>query len=183
MESIERAIRNAFTKADAHNPATRQRIYESAWGAHERALAANTALSDGQKEQRRQKLKDAISRIEEEFKTGGEANDRREPSLDAPRREDPILGRSTEEASPTLDTGDIRATSRQKKRSSADLGYEGGVSRKNRTKKKRHSPFYSYGIPALVLAVAAFIGYSLYNSFIDLGRGPKIGRASCRERV
>ncbi len=38
--------------------------------------------------------------------------------------------------------------------------------------KKRHSPFYSYGIPALVLAVAAFIGYSLYNSFIDLSRGP-----------
>ncbi|EEZ06458.1 conserved hypothetical protein, partial [Brucella ceti M490/95/1] len=64
MESIERAIRNAFAKADAHNPATRQRIYESAWGAHERAMATNTALSAAQKEQRREKLKDAISRIE-----------------------------------------------------------------------------------------------------------------------
>jgi hypothetical protein len=44
LESIERAIRNAFAKADAHNPATRQRIYEAAWGAHERALTTNTAL-------------------------------------------------------------------------------------------------------------------------------------------
>ncbi|MHC5232402.1 hypothetical protein [Brucella sp. LJL56] len=172
MESIERAIRNAFAKADAHNPATRQRIYESAWGAHERALATNTALSDAQKEERRQKLKDAISRIEQEFKTGSSTEDRREPSLGASFREDPVLGGRAEEASPALDTGDIRATSRQKKRSSADLGYEGGVSRKDRRKKKRHSPFYSYGIPALVLAVAAFIGYSLYNSFIDLSRGP-----------
>ena len=172
MESIERAIRNAFAKADAHNPATRQRIYESAWGAHERALATNTALSDAQKEQRRQNLKDAISGIEQEFKTdGGRASARREPTLDAPLREDPVLG-GVEETSPALDSSDIRATSRQKKRSNADLGYEGGVSRKDRRKKKRHSPFYSYGIPALVLAVAAFIGYSLYNSFIDLSSRP-----------
>ncbi|KAB2709607.1 hypothetical protein FHW20_002262 [Ochrobactrum intermedium] len=172
MESIERAIRNAFAKADAHNPATRQRIYESAWGAHERALATNAALSDAQKEQRRQNLKDAISGIEQEFKTGGETSARHEPTLDAPQGEDPVLGGRVEETSPALDTGDIRATSRQKKRSNADLGYEGGVSRKDRRKKKRHSPLYSYGIPALVLAVAAFIGYSLYNSFIDLSSGP-----------
>lgn len=125
MESIERAIRNAFAKADAHNPATRQRIYESAWGAHERALATNTALSDGQKEQRRQKLKDAISGIEQEFKTGTDTSNRREPSLDAPHREDPVLGDRTEDAAPALDTGDIRATARQTKRSNADLGYEG----------------------------------------------------------
>ncbi|MBB5703275.1 hypothetical protein FHS76_003175 [Ochrobactrum daejeonense] len=172
MESIERAIRNAFTKADAHNPATRQRIYESAWGAHERALATNTALSDAQKEQRRQKLKAAISGIEQEFRVGGSTTDRREPSLDTPLHNDPILGGTAAEAAPALDTGDIRGTSRQKKRSAAELGYEGGVSRKDRKKKKRHSPFYSYGIPALVLVVAGFIGYSLYNSFIDMGRGP-----------
>ncbi len=172
LESIERAIRNAFAKADAYNPATRQRIYESAWGAHERALATNTALSDAQKEQRRQKLKDAISGIEQEFKTGEDKSARHEPTLDAPLREDPVLGDRVEQTSPALDTGDIRSTSRQKKRSNSDLGYEGGVSRKDRRKKKRHSPFYSYGIPALVLAVAAFIGYSLYNSFIDLSRGP-----------
>ena len=172
MESIERAIRNAFAKADAYNPAIRQRIYESAWGAHERALATNTALSDTQKQQRRQKLKDVISGIEREFKTGGETSGRQEPILDAPQREDPVLGGRVEETSPAFDTDDIRATARQKKRSNADLGYEGGVSRKDRGKKKRRSPFYSYGIPTLVLVVAAFVGYSLYNSFIDLSRGP-----------
>src|SRR5690606_9114842 len=118
------------------------------------------------------KLKDAISGIEQEFKTGADTSNRREPSLDAPHREDPVLGGRAEDAAPALDTGDIRATARQTKRSNADLGYEGGVSRKDRRKKKRHSPFDSYVIPALVLVVAAFIGYSLYNSFIDLSRGP-----------
>ncbi len=174
MEGIERAIRNAFAKADAHNPAIRQRIYESAWGAHERALATNTALSSSQKEQRRQKLKDAISRIEQEFDIRYQDGEtQREPSLDAPQRADPVLGPAAAESAPALDSGDIRKTSK-KRRSAADLGYEGGVSRKDR-RKKRHSPFYSYGIPALVLFVAAFIGYSLYNSLSDLGRGPSSG--------
>ncbi|MBC2887003.1 hypothetical protein H7Q97_16585 [Ochrobactrum sp. CM-21-5] len=168
MESIERAIRNAFAKADAHNPTTRQRIYESAWGAHERALAANVALSDMQKEQRRNKLKDAISRIEQEFAPHRETETRGEPSLDAPRRNDPVLGSEIQESTPSIDTGDIRASTK-KKPGKADLGYEGGVARKDR-RKKRRSPFYSYGIPALVLVVAAMIGYSLYNSFGDFRR-------------
>lgn len=174
MESIERAIRNAFAKADAHNPATRQRIYESAWGAHERAMATNTALSAAQKEQRREKLKDAISRIEEEFaKRHQDGEAQREPSLDSPHQNDPVLGSSMAESTPVLDSGDIRPMSR-KKRPAADLGYEGGTLRKDH-KKKRHSPFYSYGIPALVLLVAVMIGYSLYNSLSDLGRGPSTG--------
>ncbi|TMV06153.1 hypothetical protein [Brucella haematophila] len=174
MDSIERAIRNAFAKADAYNPATRQRIYESAWGAHERALAANTALSDAQKEQRRQKLKDAISDIEQEFSAPRQSEEQGEPSLDAPHRDDPVLGGAAAVGgAPALDTGDIRSRASKKKGGSADLGYEGGVSRKEkRGKKKRHSPFYSYGIPALVLFVAVMIGYSLYSSFIDLSRGP-----------
>ncbi len=169
MESIERAIRNAFAKADAHNPATRQRIYEAAWGAHERALTTNTALSEEQKKQRRQKIKDAISDIEAEFKTG-QAASRQEPSLDAPSSSDPLLGDDVYQAGPAPDTADIRTSSKKGKRASADLGYEAGVSRKDRKKKKR-SPLVSVGIPVMVIVILGLIGFSLYNSFADFTRG------------
>ncbi|MEK1891681.1 MAG: hypothetical protein AAAB35_29810 [Phyllobacterium sp.] len=72
MEAIEQAIRNALAKSDAKNPAIRQKIYESAWGAHERSLAANGALDENQREDRREMLKAAITRIEDEVQaTGG----------------------------------------------------------------------------------------------------------------
>ena len=170
MESIERAIRNAFAKSDAHNPATRQRIYEAAWGAHERALTSNAALSEEQKQQRRQKIKDAISEIEAEFKSGRATSAQHEPSLGVPHSSDPVLGGSDFEAGPALDTADIRSASKKDKRASADLGYEAGVARKDR-KKKRSSPLISVGIPVLVIVVLGLIGFSLYNSFADFTRG------------
>ncbi|OYR13038.1 hypothetical protein [Brucella thiophenivorans] len=170
MESIERAIRNAFAKSDAHNPATRQRIYEAAWGAHERALTSNAALSEEQKQQRRQKIKDAISEIEAEFKSGRPTSAQHEPSLGVPHSSDPVLGGNDFEAGPALDTADIRSTSKKDKRAAADLGYEAGVARKDR-KKKRSSPLISVGIPVLVIIVLGLIGFSLYNSFADFTRG------------
>ncbi len=133
MESIERAIRNAFAKSDAHNPVTRQRIYEAAWGAHERALTANAALSEDQKQQRRQKIKAAISEIEAEFKSGSAANAKREPSLDAPESSDPVLGEGVRSWSCARYSRYSRNLEK-KKRGSADLGYEAGVSRKDRKK-------------------------------------------------
>ncbi|MCX2698107.1 MULTISPECIES: hypothetical protein [Ochrobactrum] len=170
MESIERAIRNAFAKSDAHNPATRQRIYEAAWGAHERALVSNSALSEEQRQQRRQKVKNAISEIEAEFKSSQAASAMREPTLDSPYSADPVLDGGAFDAGPALDTADIRSASKKNKRASADLGYEAGVSRKDR-KKKRRSPFLSFGVPVLVIVVLGLIGFSLYNSFADFTRG------------
>lgn len=64
MEAIEQAIRNALAKADAANPAVRQKIYESAWTAHERSLAANGALDEQQRNERRERLKATITRVE-----------------------------------------------------------------------------------------------------------------------
>lgn len=174
LESIERAIRNAFAKSDAHSPAARQRIYEAAWGAHERALVANTALSEEQKRQRREKVKDAISEIENEFKSVQAASTRREHSLGVPESIDPVLGDSSVEAGPALDAADIRTDSKKKKRGSARSGtasdYDAGVSRKDR-KKTRSSPLISVGIPVLVIVVLGLIGFSLYNSFADFTRG------------
>jgi hypothetical protein len=90
LEAIEQAIRNALTKADAANPAIRQKIYESAWGAHERSLAANGALDDEQREDRRERLKAAITRIEDEVQTTGAVTPPPAPAPVAERRE-PIL--------------------------------------------------------------------------------------------
>ncbi len=97
MEAIEQAIRNALAKSDAINPAIRQKIYESAWGAHERSLAANGALDDIQREERREMLKAAITRIEDEVQATGTIT---APSPPAPvvERREPIL--STEPVAP-----------------------------------------------------------------------------------
>jgi hypothetical protein len=90
LEAIEQAIRNALTKADARNPAIRQKVYESAWGAHERSLAANGALDDNQREDRRERLKAAITRIEDEVQATGSITP---PPAPAPivERQEPIL--------------------------------------------------------------------------------------------
>ncbi|MGO4451777.1 hypothetical protein AB4Y96_22895 [Phyllobacterium sp. TAF24] len=88
MEAIEQAIRNAFAKADVSNPAVRQKIYESAWTAHERSLTANGALDEAEREERRERLKAAITRIE------GEA---RNPSRGAP---EPVVERREPSISP-----------------------------------------------------------------------------------
>jgi len=184
LEGIERAIRNAFAKGDAANPATRQRIYESAWSAHEHALAANANLSEEQKARRRDRLKATISRIETEFRpaqpAAGTAGPHLDPSLDgvsaAPQRN----GRPPASAAagapavegPALDRDDVRPAGRKARK--ADLGYEGGAARRDREDKPR-SPFLSYVLPALILLVFAFIGWSLFNSFTDITR-PNLGR-------
>lgn len=111
MEAIEQAIRNALAKADVKNPAIRQKVYESAWGAHERSLAANGALDDTQRDERRERLKSAITRIENEVQATGAltpplqapapAGGQREPSFaSAP----PAPGRSGARIEPTIDT-------------------------------------------------------------------------------
>ncbi|GGA79077.1 hypothetical protein GCM10011491_02900 [Brucella endophytica] len=174
MEGIERAIRNAFAKGDAANPATRQRIYESAWSAHEHALAANTSLSDAQKAQRRDRLKATISRIESEFRPARPAA----PAAASRARVEPALGgvevqngaapakAASPAEGPALDRDDVR-TARKKKHRDADFGFEGGAPRRDVAKKPR-SPFMSYVLPGLILLVFALMGWSLYNSFTDV---------------
>lgn len=109
MEAIEQAIRNALAKADVKNPAIRQKVYESAWGAHERSLAANGALDDIQRDERRERLKSAITRIENEVQATGAltppspapAAAQREPSF-AP--DSPAPRHSGARIEPTIDT-------------------------------------------------------------------------------
>ncbi|MGH6861299.1 MAG: hypothetical protein ACRECY_13660, partial [Phyllobacterium sp.] len=100
MEAIEQAIRNALAKADAQNPAIRQKIYESAWNAHERSLAANGALDDSQRDQRRERLKSAITRIEGEARAVAPSHgaEPRDPILHAEASVDPA-------AQPSLGSG------------------------------------------------------------------------------
>lgn len=166
---MERAIRNALTKTDAYSPTARQRVYEAAWGAQERALGASTSLTDKQKENRRLKLKSIISAIEQEFVSN--SNRRSEPELSVQMEDDPVLGSTPGVAIPSLDAADIRTDAKGRRRSRPDDGLHGRSSTKN-TKKSRRSAVFSLGLPILVLLIAGMIGYSLYNSFSDLSRRP-----------
>lgn len=67
MANAEQAIRNALLKINASNVSQRRRVYESAWNAHERALLANHALSDGSRTLRRDALMKIIHKIESEY--------------------------------------------------------------------------------------------------------------------
>ncbi|MHC5308006.1 hypothetical protein [Bartonella sp. LJL80] len=67
MTNAEQAIRNALLKIDARNKATRRRVYESAWNAHERALLADETLNDVKRSERRNRLMRLIRLIEDEY--------------------------------------------------------------------------------------------------------------------
>lgn len=67
MDSIEQAIRNAFAKGQAEDPAFRERVYRSAQAALERAVLANTAMTPETIAKRRRHLLDTIAAVESEF--------------------------------------------------------------------------------------------------------------------
>lgn len=169
MQSIERAIRNAFAKANTNSSESRQRIYEAAWGAHERALSANANLSDEQKDKRRQSFKKAISAIEQEYASTPMPAEQHELRSDISSGSDPVLHDSDGSFAPSLDTADLRPTGKKQKSAYIEPASKTRSSRKA-GQKKRGSRLYRYGLPALVILVCAFIGYSLYNSFTDFTR-------------
>lgn len=124
MQGIESAIRNALIKADANDPAARQRIYEAVWSTHERTMAANTNLSDQQRLQRRDQLQAIIVRIEQNIR-GKELPTPTQSTTPAPDK-NPITSNSSVEANtnndgnnspqpstfhmaPELDPADIRS--------------------------------------------------------------------------
>lgn len=176
MQSIETAIRNALTKADSADPAIRQRIYESVWSAHERAMAANANLSDQQRIDRRDRLKIAISQVEQEMQDnpGGVSEAASEYISSAPVSDyDGGLG------APELDRVDMRPQSvnrsskllrkrRSKNRAEADLGYEQGLTALAQSKKRKKSWLLSFGIPVAFLVATGFIGWSVYNSLVGM---------------
>lgn len=164
MESIDRAIRGAFAKTEAHNPATRQRIYEAAWGAHERALVANTTLSEEQKQKRREKVKDTISRIEREYKIAPQppSQSTQAPSID------PILGSVTASSRLAPDNSENGSTIKESRRT-RNSEYDRGVAPRNRP-AKRSPVIVRLGIPLLILLVLVIVGYSLFNTFANFQR-------------
>lgn len=167
LQSIESAIRNALTKADSADPAMRQRIYESVWSAHERAMAANANLSDTQRVERREKLKEAISQVEQEMRDTHNRPSDEELQSPAPQY-DGGLG------VPELDRADTRPQPkslrkrRNRMNAEADLGYEQGLSQPAKAKKRKQSRLLAWVLPLALLGTAGFIGWSLYNSFVTM---------------
>lgn len=67
MKGLEQAIRKALAKGDAEDEAFRQRVYQSAFAALERALNARADLAPEAIEARRDRLRSRIASIESEF--------------------------------------------------------------------------------------------------------------------
>lgn len=67
MDPIEKAIRAAFAKGDPEDRSFREKVYRSAFAALERALAANSDMSEDVRAHRRRALSSRISEIETEF--------------------------------------------------------------------------------------------------------------------
>lgn len=72
MDAIEKAIRSALEKGDAGSQAFRERVYNSAFAALERALNAREAISPEVAEKRRKGLRAKIIEIETEFVPAGD---------------------------------------------------------------------------------------------------------------
>lgn len=124
MESLEKAIRSAFDKGDAGDPAFRKRVYRSALAALEKSAATNAAITDEIAASRRDNLKAIIRNIETEFSPAAEAvpsvepgqpaepapqappvtADAPSPSADAsPAVEPPVASSATEKREPAMD--------------------------------------------------------------------------------
>lgn len=67
MDSIEKAIRNAFDKGDPENREFREKVYRAAFAALDRALKANPATTVEVAINRRKALQAKIAEIESEF--------------------------------------------------------------------------------------------------------------------
>ncbi|MGY6706823.1 MAG: hypothetical protein ACXIVF_00740 [Rhizobiaceae bacterium] len=67
MDGIERAIRNALEKGNAHDRAFRERVYRSAFAALERTLAGKDEITEDMRQRRRAALKSKVYEIETEY--------------------------------------------------------------------------------------------------------------------
>lgn len=74
LDPIEKAIRNAFEKGDAEDPAFRARIYESAHSALERAMKAHPEMTVEAAILRRRRLEARIAEIEAEYEQAEDAD-------------------------------------------------------------------------------------------------------------
>ena len=172
LESIERAIRNAFTKADATNSEIRQRIYTSAWQAHERALAQNVQLEETERNQRRDQLTHAIREIEREF-TAPEPVQQQAPQ--AFQADDWSLDGASRDMLGSLDTVAPSRKNSPRNDGMADFGEAPNRAQKNKKEPKKRSKLTKLVVPLVLLAAFGIIGISIYNSLSDLSRSPNGG--------
>ncbi|MEO9339329.1 hypothetical protein ABFT80_18080 [Mesorhizobium sp. SB112] len=67
LEALEKAIRNAFEKGNANDPAFREKVYRSAFAALDKALQSKPGTTVEAAINRRKALQDKIANIESEF--------------------------------------------------------------------------------------------------------------------
>lgn len=118
MDPIEKAIRSALGKGDAGDRAFREKVYRSAFGALDRAIAGNANMTEAIAARRRQALLTAVTAIETEFvpakpAAGTPQNTAQQqasfPQIDKPQRAAPSVAApqrtspAAQNIAPTLD--------------------------------------------------------------------------------
>jgi len=83
---LEQAIRHAFSKINAADPAKRHQIYDAIWQMQEKALAAESKPDSPEKAKKRAQLSRIIKKIEAEFRLSSPVMDDRLGSV-SPARE------------------------------------------------------------------------------------------------
>lgn len=81
MDAIDKAIRNALAKGDASDPAFREKVYRTIFGALDKASAANSAITPEAADRRRKALADRIRLIEGEYEELQTAPSEEAPAL------------------------------------------------------------------------------------------------------
>lgn len=74
LQKIEQAIRHVLGRIDAPNAATRRKIYETTWNAHEKSIAVVLPQSKAQKAKKREQLTLLIRTIEAEYRSPRKKN-------------------------------------------------------------------------------------------------------------
>jgi hypothetical protein len=167
LEAIEQAIRNALAKADVTNAEHRQRVYESAWGAHERSLAANERLDDAQRQTRRERLKSVIMRIEAEMTAPKVApapvpEPRIEPSIDV--SPEPTLGSPEPVYRETPEPDNYRPEKQSRRAARREA-------KAKRSERKKATGLTKFLIIAALLAVALGLLWSVASGLINTKPG------------
>ncbi|AQS41202.1 MAG: Hypothetical protein BHV28_04900 [Candidatus Tokpelaia hoelldobleri] len=141
MPKLEQAIRHAFSKIDANDPAKRHQIYDAIWQMQEKTLTAEAKPDKQAIQEKRARLSHIIKKIEAEFQQFAPAvNDR----LDS--------------VSPARERTNHRAASSGPEEEAGPMV--------NRHKKHRRSPLRLLAILLIILLVTGFIAWAFFYSLI-----------------
>lgn len=155
MPKLEQAIRHAFSKIDAGDPAKRHQIYDAIWQMQEKTLAAESKPDKQAVQEKRARLSRIIKKIEAEFQQSAPAMNDRLDSI-----------------SPARERTNHRAASSGPEEEAGFMANRP----ENRIKKYRRFPLRLLTILFITLLVTGFIAWAFFYNLIG-GFSPAADRS------